>query len=89
VELADVGSETFRVGSMGSGISVQQDPGMMNERARLYAQMSLMPVSKGAGLGDFPSRCRKKASWRDSTVRIDDTISYFKLLLLLTFFDLF
>jgi hypothetical protein len=62
VELVAIGSETFRAGSMGNGISTQQDPGTINERARLYAQMSLMPVSKGAGLGTFPSRCRKKAS---------------------------
>jgi hypothetical protein len=58
---------------MGSGTSTWHDPGTMNERARLYAQMSLMPVSKGAGLGTNPWRCRKNASWRDSTVSIDDT----------------
>jgi hypothetical protein len=53
-EFAGIGLETFRVGSMGNGISVRQDPGTINERARLYAQMSLIPVSKGAGLGASP-----------------------------------
>ena len=62
MEFADVGQETLRIGSIGSGISVRQDSGTVNDRARLYAQMSLMAVSKGAGLGASPSRCRKKAS---------------------------
>ena len=45
----------------------------MKGRARLYAQMPLIPVSNGAGLGALPPRWRKKASCRDSTITIDDT----------------
>src|SRR3954470_17983237 len=47
VEFARLGyvdSETFNVGRVGNGISTGQDPGTINERARLYAHMSLMPV---------------------------------------------
>jgi hypothetical protein len=65
VEFASLGyvdSETLKAGRVGNGISTGQDPGTIKERARLYAHMSLMPVSKGAGLGDFPSLCLKKAS---------------------------
>ena len=60
MEFTGIGSEIFKVGSIGNGISTLQDPGTMNERARLYAQMLLIPVLKGTGLGASPYRCRKK-----------------------------
>jgi len=65
--------ETVNVGRMGNGTSIEQDPGTIKERAKLYAHMLLMPVSNGAGLGTSPTICRKNASWRDSTASIDDT----------------
>jgi len=65
--------ETVNVGTMGNGTSIEQDPGTIKERAKLYAHMLLMPVSNGAGLGTSPTICRKNASWRDSTASIDDT----------------
>jgi hypothetical protein len=62
VELVVIRSKTFKAGSIGNRILTQQDPGTINKRARLYAQISLIPVLKGAGLGAFSLRCRKKAS---------------------------
>jgi hypothetical protein len=53
--------ETFKVGRVGNGILIGQDPGIIKERARLYAYISLMLVSKGAGLSNFPLICLKKA----------------------------
>jgi hypothetical protein len=64
-------SQTVNVGRISRGTSIRHDPGTIKERARLYAQMSLTPVSKGAGLGTNLSTCRK--SWRDSTTSIDET----------------
>lgn len=64
--------ETFNLGRAGKGTSTGQDPGVMKERAKLYAHIALIPVSNGAGLGTSPSICRKNASWRDSTMSIDD-----------------
>lgn len=57
-----IDSETFKIGRVGNRISIGQDPGTIKERARLYAHMSLILVSKGAGLSDFPSIYLKKAS---------------------------
>jgi len=71
---AVVGADTVNVGRIGSGSSVGHDPGTINGRAKLYAQILLIPVSNGAGLGTLPPTWRKKASWRDSTVTIDDTV---------------
>ena len=39
---------------MGSGISTKQNPGIINKRLRLYAYISLIPISNGAGLGTSP-----------------------------------
>jgi hypothetical protein len=65
VEFASLGyvdSETFKVGRVSNGILTGQDLGIINEKARLYAYMSLIAVLKGAGLGDFLLICLKKAS---------------------------
>lgn len=64
--------ETVKFGRIGKGTSTGQDPGTIKERAKLYAHMSLIPVSNGVGLGTSPSICRKNASCRDSTATIDD-----------------
>ena len=45
---------------------------MMKDNAMLYAQIALMPVSKGDGFGSLSWTSRKKASWRDSTERIEE-----------------
>ena len=63
VEFASLGyinSETFKIGRVGSRTLTGQDLGTINKRARLYAYMSLMPVLKGARLGDFPLIYLKK-----------------------------
>jgi len=41
VSLSKIGNKTL----------TRQDPGTINERARLYAYMSLIPVLNGVGLG--------------------------------------
>jgi hypothetical protein len=57
-----VNSETFKVKRVGNGTLIRQDLRMINERVKLYAYISLILMSKGARLGDFPSICLKKAS---------------------------
>jgi hypothetical protein len=58
---------------MGIGISTGHDPGTMNGRAILYAQISPIPVSNGVGLGTISWMSRIKALYLDLTVRIDET----------------
>ena len=53
--------KTFKVKKVSNKTLIRQDPGTINERAKLYAYMSLMLVLKGAGLRDFPLICLKKA----------------------------
>jgi hypothetical protein len=50
------------VGRMGIGSSNGQDAGMMNSKARLYAQVVEIGVSNGARLGSCPFATLKKAS---------------------------
>ena len=52
----------LNVGRMGRGSSTGQDAGMMNSKARLYAQVDDIGVSNGAGLGSCPFATLKRAS---------------------------
>jgi hypothetical protein len=51
---------TFSFGNTMTGTSTGHDPGTINERAMLYAHISLLPMLKGDGLGTSPSAWRKK-----------------------------
>ena len=59
---APAGCATVSLGRIDKGSSTGQDPGIIKDSARLYAHMSLMPVSNGAGLGTLPLIWRKNAS---------------------------
>ena len=54
------------------GSSTEHNLGYIKENARLYAYISPIPVSNGAGFGTVPYMCRKNASCRNSTVSKDD-----------------
>jgi hypothetical protein len=60
------------LGRVGATTLTGQDPGTTNVRAKLYAQISLSPVSNAAGFGILPRVWRKNASCLDSTASIDD-----------------
>jgi hypothetical protein len=55
-----INSKTFKVRRVGNRTLIGQDPGIINERARLYTYISLILVLKGAGLSDFPLIYPKK-----------------------------
>jgi hypothetical protein len=57
-----VAFETVNVGRIGKGTSIEQDPGTIKERAKLYAYMSLIPVLNGVGLGTSLLIYRKNES---------------------------
>ena len=64
---------TVNAGRIGGGTLTEQDPGIIKERAQLYAHMPLIPVSNGDGFGTPPLICRENALWLDSIKSIKDT----------------
>ena len=74
VNSVTAGCVIVSLGRIGKGSSTGQDPGIINDNARLYAHMSLMPVSNGVGLGTSPLIERKNVSCRDLIVSIDETV---------------
>ena len=56
------------------GSSIGQDPGIINNNARLYTHISLIPVSNKTRLGTSPLIERKNILYRDSIISIDETV---------------
>ena len=66
------GGAIVRRGSVGNSGVKGHDPGTTKEFARFRAQIVLILVSNGEGLGMRPRDVvRKKASWRASTLRAE------------------
>jgi hypothetical protein len=61
-----------REGRIGKAISTGQELGTIYGRARLYAQVPLIPVLNVAGLGTSLLRPRKKALWYDLVETMDE-----------------
>ena len=71
---APAGCVTVNLGRISKGSSTRQDPGIINDKARLYTQISLILISNEAGLGISPLIKRKNISYLDSTISIDETV---------------
>lgn len=54
--------EMVNVRRISKGTLIEQDPGTIKDRAKLYAYMLLILVLNGAGLGTLPLICWKNAS---------------------------
>jgi hypothetical protein len=49
--------KTVNLRRISKGTSIEQDLGMIKERAKLYAHMSLIPILNRARLSTLPSIC--------------------------------
>jgi hypothetical protein len=64
----------INLSKINKGGSTEQDPGITNDSARLYAHISLILISNKAGLNISPLIKRKNILCRDSIINIDETI---------------
>jgi hypothetical protein len=68
------GCVTVDLNKISKGSSTEQNPRIINDSARLYAHIPLIPVLNKARLGTSPLIKRKNASYRDSIISINETV---------------
>jgi hypothetical protein len=68
------GCVTVNLDRIGKGSSTEQDLKITNNNVKLYAHMSIIPVSNGAGLDTSPLIKRKNALCRNLIINIDETV---------------